>query len=252
MPYFDQVKRFCLFASLPRSGHSIMGHLLSAHPKVLISDELAAANLIKEGFSKDQVFALIKYQDFRHQRRNRQKGEYSYKVEGLWQGQYEKHPEVIGDSKGTRTVRLIGGEDGFLNDLRDRLRVPLCVFIHLRNPFDIISTNSRKLGRELGKVVTGFTKIERQLSNVYNSLTEKEKFIQRHEDVIADPMYHFNKMYEFLGVEPINKVVSACADKLWNKPKQTRNKVNWPKQEIKRVEACMSQSPLFNPYLDGQ
>ncbi len=50
MPYFDQVKRFCLFAASPRSGHSIMGHLLTAHPKVMISDELAAIGFFQEGY----------------------------------------------------------------------------------------------------------------------------------------------------------------------------------------------------------
>ena len=94
MPYFKKVKRFCLFVSTARSGHSIMAHLLTAHPKVLISDELAAANLLKDGFSKEQVFALIKYQDFRHQRRSRQKGKYNYKIDGVWQNIYDKYPDT--------------------------------------------------------------------------------------------------------------------------------------------------------------
>ncbi|MCF8092759.1 MAG: hypothetical protein K9K40_09910 [Desulfotignum sp.] len=61
MPYFEKVARFCFFIATGRSGHSIIGHLLSAHPDVLISDELAALSFIEEGFSASQIYALIRF-----------------------------------------------------------------------------------------------------------------------------------------------------------------------------------------------
>jgi hypothetical protein len=250
VPYFDHLKRFCLFEATGRSGHSIIAHLLSAHPKVMICDELDAVSLFKEGYSREQVFALIKFQDYRHQRRHRQKGKYNYSIDGLWQGEYEKKPEVIGDAKGEATMRLLGGENDFLVNLRASLKMPLRIFMHLRNPFDTITTAIRKNNKTLQEGIKGFIELERIMMATMNRTHESERLVQRHEDIIANPDEHFTKMFVFLGVDPIPKVVNACAEKLWNKPKQTRNKVNWTKQEIERVEACMSQSLLFSPYLN--
>jgi len=95
MPYFNKVAKFCFFIATERSGHSIVGHLLTAHPEVLISDELNALSFIKEGFSAEQVYALIKCQDSRLQKRKRKKSGYSYWVDGTWQNVKDKHPVLL-------------------------------------------------------------------------------------------------------------------------------------------------------------
>jgi len=248
MPYFDQVKRFCLFASSGRSGHSIIAHLLTAHPKIMICDELGAVSFFQEGYSREQVFALIKYQDFRHQRRNRRKSGYEYKVEGVWQNVYDKHPEVIGDAKGSRTVRLIADEDGFLDMLRYRLQIPIRILVHLRNPFDILSTQIVKRNLSFEQAVQKFVRFEHKISSTYARLNEDEKLLQYHEDVIANPKESFTKMFKFLGVEPIEKVVNACADKIWEKPNKTRKKIKWQKSQIEKIENCIQQSTIFSSY----
>jgi hypothetical protein len=248
LPYFDEIKRFRLFAAPARSGHSIMAHLLTAHPKVMICDELGAVSYFQEGYSREQVFALIKYQDYRYQRRNRRKSGYDYKVDGLWQNVYEKHPEVIGDAKGSRTTSLLGGDEHFLDLLRSKVQMPLRVLFHLRNPYDMISTKVRKRKIGVDLAVQTFIELERNMSSAYARLKEDEKVLQRHEDVIADPKHHFAKMYQFLGVEPLPKVVDALAQKLWKKPHQTRKQIRWSKREVRQVEECISQSLFFNGY----
>ncbi len=105
------------------------------------------------------------------------------------------------------------------------MQIPIRVLIHIRNPFDMITTQVIKRKKPLKKAVQRFPVLERRIAVTCNRLTEDEKFLQRHEDIIADPKEHFTKMYEFLGVEPIKKVVDACADKIWKKPNQTRRMV---------------------------
>lgn len=252
MPYFDQVKAFCLFLATGRSGHSIMAHLLTAHPKVMICDELGAVSFFKEGYSREQVFALIKFQDFRHQRRDRKKSGYTYKVDGAWQNVYEKYPEVIGDAKGTRTIGLVGGEDDYLENLRSRLAgVRLRFIVHLRNPFDALSTMVQKRGVPVDQAVDTFLELEKKIATAYFRLDEEERLLQRHEDVVADPEKHFINMFEFLGVEPLPDVVKVCAGKIWKKPNVTRKKITWPKRDVERLESCIRQSPIYSSYLEG-
>jgi hypothetical protein len=251
MPYFNQVKRFSLFAASSRSGHSIMAHLLSAHPKVLISDDLAAVKFFREGYSRDQVFALIRYQDLCHQKRNRQKGDYNYKVDGVWQNINDKHSDVIGDASGVRALKLLGEDNhDFINVIRDRLQMPLRVFIHLCNPFDTIATKVNRRGMTLKSAAKHFIRFDQMLSTINGRLSEEEKLIQRHEDVVKDPQYHFTKMYEFLGVEPISQVVNACAQKILAQPAQTINRVDWSRDMVKVLGKFIRKSPFFKSYMD--
>jgi hypothetical protein len=250
MPYFNSVKSYCSFLSTARSGHSIVAHLLTAHPKILISDELNAIKYFKEGYSAKQVFALIKYQDYRYQKRSRKKSGYSYQVNGLWQNIYDKNPEVIGDAKGFKTVELLCGKIDYLDTLRADIGIPLRFIIHLRNPFDAITTQSIKRNVPLEESIENFINFERKLSKIHTYLSSEEYLVQRHEDLIHEPDRHFIQMFNFLEVDIMEKVIDACASKIWKNPNITREKLKWSKDNVKKVRECLKDSPLYKSYLD--
>jgi hypothetical protein len=56
---FDQVENFCMFIGYPRSGHTLVGSLLDAHPNIILADELNALKFIEAGFSERQIFYLL-------------------------------------------------------------------------------------------------------------------------------------------------------------------------------------------------
>jgi len=250
VPYFDQVNRFCFFLAPGTSGHSIIGHLLTAHPKILISDELAALSYFKEDYSAEQVYALIKYQDYKHQCGKRRKSGYSYWVNGAWQNIQDKHPFVIGDAKGGRSVKLLCEDNTFSNYLRMKTDVPLRAIIHVRNPMDIIATRIRKHGHTLEYCVNRFIRFEKRITEACQTLRDDEKLFQRHEDVIEHPVENFEKMFNFLDVEIIPEVVDVCANKIWEKPNKTRKNIKWTTDEINKLYDCISGSDLFNSYAD--
>ena len=49
---YGRVNSFVQFLSFPRSGHSLIGSLLDAHPNAIVSHELDAMGLVHKGFSK--------------------------------------------------------------------------------------------------------------------------------------------------------------------------------------------------------
>lgn len=53
------IEKYCMFVGYPRSGHSLVGSLLDAHPNIVIAHELDALRYIKEGFNKKQLFYLL-------------------------------------------------------------------------------------------------------------------------------------------------------------------------------------------------
>ena len=105
----NKVKNFVLFIGYPRSGHSIVGALLDAHPHVVISHELCVlqtwrtSRKEKKKYSKYDMFKEIlkntektlKGHGFRSMNLTRKY--YTLNVPGLYQGKYENYIQVIGD-----------------------------------------------------------------------------------------------------------------------------------------------------------
>ncbi|MEO0588766.1 MAG: hypothetical protein AAF078_14140, partial [Planctomycetota bacterium] len=80
------------------------------------------------------------------------------------------------------------------------------------------------------------------------TLREEERFIQYHEQMIAEPAEAFRAMYAFLGVEPNEQAVQACAGKIWQKPNKARKATDWPQDKVAELNAIMADSPLFYRY----
>jgi len=56
---YPDLRAFCLFASYGRSGHSLVGSLLDAHPDVVIAHEANALRLVAEGTKRDELFETL-------------------------------------------------------------------------------------------------------------------------------------------------------------------------------------------------
>src|SRR6266511_1485540 len=90
----DGVGTYCLFIGHARSGHSVIGALLDAHPRIAISDELDALTYAAAGFSRRQILSLsiaVARGQARRQRRKAGRGGamYSYFVPGQFQGRHK-------------------------------------------------------------------------------------------------------------------------------------------------------------------
>ena len=90
---------YVLFVGHPRSGHSLVGSLLDAHPDIVVSHELDALQYVAVGYpASAAVHARARAR--RDQRRRRRKSwGYSYAVPGQWQGRFARL-QVVGDKRG--------------------------------------------------------------------------------------------------------------------------------------------------------
>jgi esterase/lipase len=149
------VKKFVLFIGYPRSGHSIVGSILDAHPHMVISHEFMLMD--RESLFSDpptrnwtsDLFNVLYQQsnlDVYQGTRNRlmtEKG-YTLHIDGLWQGKYDEYVDVIGDkSGGVVTAQFVNDPLSFeynIKQLVARLPVPIKLVHVIRNPYDMIST----------------------------------------------------------------------------------------------------------------
>ena len=107
---FDQVRTYCMFIGQPRSGTSLIGSLMNAHRHLLIAQELNALRYVIRGYSRNQLYWLLKMKDQEFASDGRRWTGYQYEVEGQWQSMTER-PLVIGDKKAGLSSELIAKHD---------------------------------------------------------------------------------------------------------------------------------------------
>ena len=56
---FDETKYFCLFLGWSRSGHSIVGSVLDAHPNIVITHEYDVLKYYKRNKNSKELFMYL-------------------------------------------------------------------------------------------------------------------------------------------------------------------------------------------------
>jgi hypothetical protein len=247
---FEKVERFSFFLAPSRSGHSVVAHLLSAHPDVLMSDELDALMWLDEGFSADQVYALIKYQNYRFAKRGRRKSGYNYRIDESWQYAWDKHPRAIGDSKGRQSAMRLAADPSVVENVRSAVGVPLRVFVQARHPYAVVASEMRRRKWDLTTAVDRVIEEIRSIDSASKQLTDDERLTVYHEDLLSDPKSAYERMFGFLDVEVDPGVVRQCADKTWGRDSTGPPAAKRRSEELDRLDEVMRASPVFLRYLD--
>ncbi len=257
MKFFDDVKAYSFFIAPSRSGHSIIAHLLSAHPKILFSDELDAFYWFDEGFEAEQVYSVIKHQNMRYGKKGQLKSGYDYKIPGSMQYAWEKYPQVIGDAKGRRSSERIAEDPSFLDRLKKTVGVPIRAIVQMRHPYAMVASEKRNRLISLEEAMENIVGDMRHMDEAVGHLNDEEKLFIYHEDFLKDPETYFRQIFEFFGVDTSDEYVKLCASKIWKKPSKgggkKKKKAAQPKKkgkELEYLDGVMRESPLFRRYVE--
>lgn len=249
----DGVTTVAVFIGHARSGHSIVGALLDAHPQIVISDELDALRYVDLGFDPRQVLYLsmaVSRHQARNQRRKQGQGGavYSYHVPGQWQGRY-RDLRVVGDSQAGWTVQRLARDPSLLPRIHARMADRDVRFVHVvRNPFDNIATMMLRGNRSFESA------FERYFTNCDAIVALAERVEPgslhrlRHEEVILHPQSVIAAACSFLGVEADPSYLDACASILYASPSRSRSKVTWTPEMRKLVEERIGAFDFLEGY----
>src|SRR5262245_33349376 len=102
----DELQRFVLLIGYSRSGHSLVGALLDAHPNVVVSHELHAVKHLKAGSPFPDVARAIQLNSHYFNHYGRGYSGYDYQVPGQHQGRCAAL-KVLGDKKANGTSRAL-------------------------------------------------------------------------------------------------------------------------------------------------
>lgn len=277
-----RVKLLVFFVGYGRSGHSIVGSILDAHPNIVIAheyylfDKVLAAPHEKRIRTKAKLFDELYWSSYHstvsgwRSDKETRKG-YNLRINGTWQGQFDQRLSVIGDKTGGATATMYHTSPQVFKATLKRLDmlsgVPHAAIHVVRNPYDMIATVA--LFQASGD--PDYTKVEASTTNKFNQVVYLERatdivltkaagvramvagcrlnLLEVHlEDLIASPSTVIHRMCEFLGVACAREYVNTCDQKVFKHVPRSRDVVEWPAAIRTRVDTAIQQFSFFNRY----
>ena len=249
---FRDVKTFCMFVGHNKSGTSMLGSLLDAHPNIILADEVGALEHAAAGFKRDQIFHLL----LRGSRRELLKGRvtarrltpYSYLVPGQWQGRFTKL-QVIGDGKAGSSTQQFAQNPHLLARLQAVMTgVDVKMVQVIRNPFDVISVMMVRGKRTFANSIYYYFANCGSIIRLRQQLGEANLHAVRYEDFVLAPQENLARLCNFLGVEPYDEYLQACAGIIRAEPDRSRHMVEWTPEWIKVVEDNLARYEFLQGY----
>jgi hypothetical protein len=249
---FEDVQAYCMFVGYPKSGHSLLGSLLDAHPNALIAHELDALRYLKAGFGRSQLYQLLLENSRKYARAGREWNVYSYQVPNQWQGRFQRLA-LIGDKKGgVSTVRL-DANPGLLHKLRKTVGVPV-KFIHVvRNPYDNIVAMYKRPPQHvrdpsLGAIVEDYLARCKRNARLKERLGSGAVFDLRHESFVEDPWCSLRELCGFLDLGYDEDYLEACASVVFQSQHKSRYEIEWDAASLAAVRAGIRKFDFLEGY----
>ena len=275
----DGIETFLFFIGWPRSGHSIIGSMLDAHPNVIIAHEYAIfRRLIEDEDNQLRNRNILFNRLYKNSHKMANKGwrtssrnskGYTLGMEGTWQGRFTKL-KVIGDKSGGRTTKLYGINHQQIKELYQQLKatvkVPIKVVQVIRNPFDMIATQTlyagcpfpeTKVNATATHKYTNFSILRRSIITlqkdshaVYDMVHDIGLSpLQVHsEDLIARPAETISNICQFLNLECSKEYLQMCAENTFKKSSASRYLVTWDLSDVSALKQSIMKFPFFQRY----
>jgi hypothetical protein len=244
---FDQVQNYCMFIGYPRSGHSLVGSLLDAHPDMVIAHELDALGFIQSGFRRNQLYALILNNSREIAAKGRIQTGYDYQIPNQWQGRFRRL-QVIGDKRGRGSMTRLQRRPDLLERMQRVVRDPMR-FVHVvRNPFDNISTMSKRRDWTLEEAAGIYFGLADTVADVKRRMGEDSVLDVRHEAVIADAKGCLKELCGFLNVTPTDDYLEDCAGIVYASPHRSRHEAPWTDRLKASVQERIERYPFLRGY----
>lgn len=252
---FSDVHTYLMFVGYPRSGHTLVGSLLDAHPNSLVSHELDALYYVKEEYGKWPLFYLIQKNARKFEKQGKKWEGYNYQVEAIGNGKLTH----IGDKCGGRSTRRLGldGQQDLLERLSHQVDLPIKLIHVVRNPFDNISTMAMRIKENTQRYLHNTLKnaLKRYKTNLATNQrirqSGKWEFIDIYlDDLVDDPKGQMSRLGEFLGLEMTESYLEVCKQKVWPEVSKSRDKIKeyWTESLQSDVKKLIDQYDFLGPF----
>lgn len=241
------VQRFCLFVGYPRSGTTLVGAALNAHPEMVVANELDVLRYVRLGLRRHQLYGMLLRQDRRFSAAGHRWTGFDYAVPGQHQGRVD-HLRVIGDKRAGMSTNRLRARPDLLDRLRRTVGVPLRVLHVVRSPFDTVATMARRRGCGLDLAIDHYARLAVTVDEVRARLAPDELVDVRYEAFIADPAGTLAALCASFGISAPDDYLAACAAIVRPAPSLSRNSTVWSASDRRTVEALVARRPVLAGY----
>ena len=249
---FASVDTFALFVGHTKSGGSLLGALLDAHPRIVMADELDSLKYVAAGFDAQRLYHLITKASRREALKGRvtarRLSAYSLAVPDQWQGRHDSI-QVLGDTKAGIATQRLGRDPGLLAELDQLGGATSLKVVHVvRNPFDPIAIMTIRGGRSFQEAVDRYFANCDILRHLHDQLDAESILIVRYENMVARPREELSAVCRFLGVACTAEYLDACVGVVHAEPERERLDVAWDEQTVGRVETLAARFDFLSGY----
>lgn len=261
----EDVRTFVIFVGFARTGHSIVGTLMDAHPDIIIAHEYNVLKNIKSQLtSKSELLALFNelyrnsYSNAVNGWRSEKESKKGYNLsmsQETWQGKVHRL-RVIGDKAAGKANYQYMTDPTKCQYLVDRMKNTFNISVKairvLRNPYDIIATKilyrtNHKVPRNASELAhhilpTVSSKNVRRFIE-FASLVNKMivdchlSVVDIHlSDLINQPHLVMKDVCNSVGVKCLPDYLETCTGKVFKTLSKTRSLVEWPPELIENVK----------------
>jgi len=258
-------RSFLMFIGFGRSGHSVVGQIINAHPNALIADEAPifeelgrtpsledAVEYLKE---RDRAFALRWFNKDspihrsaplrrlflpRGKRRN-------FRFPGLYQG-FVRLPSVIGNSKAGYTSRHIAEDPELVQSYETSLGLPTKFVCIMRNPFDMIASGVRRREASFDEICSNFEEMADYVDRSLTHLSGRPVLMVRQEDFLENPSAGIDRLFSFLELPVATEFKELITPRLFAAPQKSRYGVPDVEQNRERIEKLIAEHSFFDGY----
>lgn len=250
IPREDAPSIFVLFVGYPRSGHSLVGSLLDAHPEIAIAHELDVMRFMFGGFGRNKILTLLRENATRLARVGRRWGPYDYRVSGQWQGR-TRRLRVIGDKKGGATTTRIAANPASLDRLIDHIALPVRAIHVVRHPLDNVASIARRHYPDAvdptAMAIRRFSGLARANAAIVGRLGDRIITV-RLEDLIAAPAPTMQRLASFVGVTAGNDWLAAAGAIVKAPARRSRDRTDWLDEHRADIGALIQAIDFLRGY----
>ena len=244
---FRDIECFCFLIGYPRSGSTLLGSLLNAHPEMVIAHEVDALRYVRPGLTRNQLFAMILDRDREFDHIGRRWHGFDYAVSGPAQDGFGRF-RVIGDKHAGPAARRLHGDPQLLGRVRSLVGVPIRVIHLVRNPFDNIASMAHNHGRPISTITGQYRRQGRAVDEVRGRLAVDELLDIRYETIATDPAASVRDICHFIGLEASVEYVEACSALVDPAGRRGRDRFEWSSSERSEVEELIASRQQLAGY----
>jgi hypothetical protein len=236
------------FVGEGRSGHTVISGALGSHPHARISEEQKYISKWRREWSRDRILASLLEQGAGRTRARQGWTNLSTHTEPLL---------VMGDKCGWDAVNEVAKRNApptIIDEFGVFIGMPVKTLVTVRHPLDNIASwmsgdkykrmypDRKVLGKQMIKRYRRFhlTAVE--------IVQNTDHILVSHERLVESPSVVLQEISDYLELPPNRDWRRASAKRVWSKPRERRNQVQFLDGELEEINRIIGSNPLLECY----